>query len=84
MYSASGGVLSGNAATAVLALGSGATCSCVAVSNPSVNVFDDESPTRGLGKVIGSGVGRLFVVASDGDDENDNWEDVRMPPTSPR
>ena len=84
MCSASGGVLFGNASTAVLALALGTTSPCVVVSNPSVNVFDDESPTRGLSKVIGGGVGRLFVVASEGDEEKDNWEDVGMPPTSPR
>ena len=84
MYSASGGVLLGNVSTAVLALALGTTSPCVVVSNPSVNVFDDESPTRGLSKVIGGGVGRLFVVASEGDEEKDNWEDVGMPPTSPR
>ena len=75
IYSASGGVLFGNAATAVLDLASGATCSCAAVSNPSAN--EDESPIRGLGKVIGGGVAQLFVVTSEGDD--DNWEDVGSP-----
>ena len=75
IYSASGDVLFGNAATAVLDLASGATCSCVAVSNPSAN--EDESPIRGLGKVIGASVGRLFVLTSEGDD--DNWEEVGSP-----
>jgi hypothetical protein len=83
MYSASGGVLFGIVPTAALALALGTTCSCVVVSTPSVSVLDDESPARGLSKVIGGGVGRLFEVASEGDEEKDNWEDVGMPPTSP-
>ena len=84
IYSASGGVLFGNASTTVLVLSSGVTCSCVVVSVPSVSVFDDESPTRGLSKAIGGGVGRLFVVTSEGDEEKDDWEDVGIPSTRPR
>jgi hypothetical protein len=84
MYAASGGVLFGNVTTALLALALGTTCSCVVASTPSVSVFDDESPSRGLSKVIGGGIGPLFVVASEGDEEKDNWEEVGLPPMSPR
>ena len=70
MYSASGGELFGNVSTAVAAL-AGATRSCAVVSTP-VSVFDDESPTKGLNKAIGGGVGRLFVGTSEDDDEKDN------------
>ena len=84
MYTASGGVLFGNASTAVLVLALSTTGSCVVVSTLSASVRDDESPIRGFNKVIGGGEGWLFVVASEGAVENDNWEDMGMPPMSPR
>ena len=54
----------------------------VAIFTLSASVFDDESPSKGLNKGVGDGVGLLSVEASEGSEKVD-WVDVGMPPTSP-
>ncbi len=61
----------------------GMTCSSVVVSTPSVSVFDDGSPSRGLSKVVGDGVRRLSMAAAEGNEEKEDWVDVGMSLTSP-
>jgi hypothetical protein len=71
----SAGVLFGIAIASVL-LASGKSPSCVVVSTPSVSVFDDESPSRGLSRSIGGGVRRLSGEASEGNEEKDDRVDA--------
>jgi hypothetical protein len=59
------------------------SCSCVVVSTPSVSVFDDESPSRGLNKAVCGGVRRLSGEASEGNEEKEDWAEAGVPSTIP-
>jgi hypothetical protein len=82
----SGGGLFTNApgSTDAMPLTPGVACSSKFVSVPSTSVFDDGSPGRGPGKVVGGGVRLLSKATSKGKEEKDGWVGEGVAPTGPR
>jgi hypothetical protein len=78
----SAGVLLAIFPTTLAPLTADITSSCDVVSTPSVRVFDDGSPSRGLSNPVGDGVRRLSIAGSEGDEVEDDWVVEPMTGTS--
>ena len=74
----SGGIPFGDVLIASMSFPSDMSCLGVVVSTPSATFFGEESPSRGLSKVVGGGRRRLSGGASGGN-EKDDWVDVGIP-----
>jgi hypothetical protein len=78
METTSAEVLLAIVSTALAPLAADITLSCDVVSTPSVRVFDDGSPSRGLSNLVDEGVRRLSIAGSEVNEVEDDWVDMRQ------